>query len=148
MSLAELEVVRSRNREAMGLSGTSASLGEHTGHVVRAGLAGSVPGLGDLGLLDLLGPVHVGSAFPAVDYRFDPSQPSAPPEGEGSAVGEWLNRHVIRPFVQVGPVRYAPGDGYADYSAIARLVAWLVGLGLGIGTAWILARAFFVGRAR
>ena len=71
--------------------------------------------------------------------------PGVPPSGESSQVGEWFNRHILRPFVEVGPVRYSPGDGYEDYSGIARIFAYLASA-FGVATGlWILQRAFFPG---
>ena len=119
----------------------TASLGAYTGHMATA-----VPGMGaPFNVASLVPPVRIGSAFPAVDYTWDPSQPGVPPSGESSQVGEWFNRHILRPFVEVGPVRYSPGDGYEDYSGIARIFAYLASA-FGVATGlWILQRAFFPG---
>lgn len=148
-TLAELEELRARNRAALGMAGYSgmgaaatvpglpgpapSAIGPYIGQIVNAIPGGITPG------------VRVGSAFPPVDYTWDPSNPSQPATGEGSPLAEWFTRHVVRPFVEVGPVRYAPGDGYADYSGLAAVLLGIAGA-LGLTVAWLVARWIFTPR--
>lgn len=131
----ELERIREANRRAMGLAGVDPVFAGRvsSGSISDAILAG-------------LGPLRVRSAFPQVDYAWDPSQPSEQPQGGGTPVGDWLNKHVFRPEVEWGGVRYAPGDGAADYSWVARIVAWASAAAAAGGIAWVLVRAFTGGR--
>lgn len=156
---AELDAIRATNRQALGLADylppetQTAALAPYPGIRVHAqGMAGTVPG-GMGGPMDLLRggfpPIKVGSAFPNVEYVFDPSKPgeaaSTKPGGD-SGLAVWMNRHVFRPYVEAGPVKYSPGDGYADYSPVANVAAvGLAALGTG-GVLWVLYRAFFGGK--
>lgn len=148
---ATLERIRAANRARLGLADYAepppdcTEPGPHTGPVVQVkGMAGSVPGMGALDVASMLPKVRVGSAFPAVDLTYDPSRPSTPPTGSsGGFVYDFLNRHVFRPFIEVGPVRYSPGDGFADYSGAAKVLLWGT---LAVGTvagAVVAARALY-----
>jgi hypothetical protein len=143
-SREELERIRRANRAALGLAGTDANLTVAEPPLVRAhpaGMAGGVPGMGAFPA-GLIPTIRVGSAFPKVDYTYDPSQPSAPATGEAGWVSDFINRSIVRPFVEVGPVRYSPGDGYPDFSGIAAALAALAAV-LGAGAAaYVIYRAF------
>ena len=161
----DFELIRAANGSAMGMgdAGDDASndlsvLGSVVGAGVGVGLNVGQGGVG--AALGVLGPLTVASAFPQVSWSWDPSSvvtssatPGAPAQpapatGSSSWLGDWLNQHVIRPEFTWGPVRYAPGDGFADYSVPARFVAWGTGLAVVGGILWILVRAFSGRRGR
>ena len=135
----EFERIREENRWSMGLAG-------YEGQRINAVPLGR-QGLGDgiLGAaLGAAGPVRVASAFPPFSYEWDPSAPSPPPQPGG--LGQWITEHVIRPEFEYAGLRYAPGEGKADYSGIALAGTVAVGLGL-LGTlTWLVYRAFSNGR--
>lgn len=101
-------------------------------------IATAVPGLA----LSAMGPIHVATAFPPLDVTYDPNAPAGQP-GQGGVLAKWVERHVVRPIVEWGPARYAPGEGQADYSGVATAATvGLAGLGAGFG-GWTIYRAFF-----
>ncbi len=91
--------------------------------------------------LGTVGPATVQVAFPSFSYQYDPSQPAAAPAAT-SAWNDFILRSVVRPEFTWGPVRYAPGDGYPDWSGAARLAVWgSVFTAAGVAL-WVLYRAF------
>ena len=125
----EFERIRLANRMDLGLAGTPLGVSG-----ISDGIIGTV--------LGAAGPIRVASAFPSFATEWDPNQPSQPATPEGSGLGLWFTRSVIRPEITWGGLRVAPGDGYYDASWIARILGWILGIGAAIGGAWVLYRAF------
>jgi hypothetical protein len=155
-SLEELNAIRASNRAAMGMSG----LGARRGHAgVRSGVRGLRDGFDPTTLLASAAgaagqTVQVGfvTASPPISYQYsyapDASGTPTPTRqsATSSSTADWIQAHIIRPVVTVdspfGQMRYAPGDGQADYSAYANAGAVVLGVGLGLGFLWLVARAF------
>lgn len=136
----EFERIRAANRGTIGLAGAEPQFvrGVPLG---RSGLGDGILGAA----LGAAGPVRVASAFPPFSVTWDPLTLTQPTQ-QGSWLSEWLTAHVIRPEVDFAGIRYAPGDGQADYSGVAIVGSVVLGIGV-IGTiAWVLLRAFGKGR--
>lgn len=150
---AELDVIRRRNREALGLAGVEPSapaLEESSDeapplklrNVQPLGIAGSVPGGLGFDFMKAIPAIRLTTAFPPVDVTFEPGQEKAPPS-EGPGWADWATRHVVRPTVEVGGVRVAPYERDADFSGLAKVAAIGVLAVLSLAGAWTIARALY-----
>lgn len=157
----ELEVIRIKNRQKLGLAEYAEAPASDVGEVFDpanqgdpevltlknprplgvAGLAGSVPGLG-FDFSRAIPSIRLTTAFPPVDVTFEPGQDKAPPS-EGPGWADWATRHVVRPVVEVGGVRVAPYERDADFSGVAKLAAIGVLAVLSLAGAWTIARAAY-----
>lgn len=129
----EFDVIRAANRTALGLAGPGPS--------TPLGVSGFGDGIMGAAL-GVAGPIRVSSAFPDVSVEWDPSRPSEAPQQEGSGIGWWLTTRVFRPKVEGAGMSYEPGRDHADYSGIARALAWAAAIAAAVGTAWVGWRAF------